>query len=508
MKLAIPRAFTRALLDAHSTLGIVFAALFYLVCFSGTVAVLADEFAQWERPDAPRVTSASDAALIRAAAEGYARARAGGSKVETLIVTAPSDLLPRMSVTAYDGRDERTWSVDAAGHVLPPASAPWAEFVREHHHSFNIPDPFGRYLVGIIGTVLIASLISGLLAHRRIIRDAFRLRRGGAPRLAAADLHNRLGVWGLPFHLIVALTGSLLGLAGLIIGVLALVAFQGDQQKAIAALTGPGPTADRRAAPLPDMRPMLATIAARSPGAPVTSVLFLQAGTRGQIVSLTTAEPAHLARNEGWTFSPEGRLLAKAGFTDGGVGMRIYGMITPLHYGTYGGLPLKLIYVLLGSGLTTIIASGMSVWFHRRREQGRPAPLGERLWEALVWAQPAAYAASAIGVLLLGWPPLPLFWGTLVGALALSNVLPDRRMVRQVLRAASGGLMILAATAHAPSLGAGWLGVGIDLVAALLGVALLYRSVRAGPLPGCRAERRRSDGRSAGGPMEAGPTGW
>ena len=478
MALTISREFTRSLLNAHSTLGILFAALVYLVCFSGTVAVLTDEFIRWERPDAPVVTGASDDALVRAAREGYARARADGGKIEMLVITAPSDLLPQMSITAYDGAEERTWSADAQGHVLPPATASWAAFVREHHYSFNIPDPFGRYLVGIIGTLLIASLVSGVLAHRRIIRDAFRLRRGGAPRLAAADLHNRIGVWALPFHFIVALTGSLLGLAGLIISVLALVAYQGDQQKAIAALTGPGPTADKRAAPLPDIRPMLATIAARSPGAPVTSVLFLQAGTRGQIVSLTTAEPAHLARNEGWTFSPDGKLLAKAGFTDGGLGMRIYGMITPLHYGTYGGLPLKLIYVLLGAGLTTIVASGMSIWLHRRREQGQPAPVRERLWEALIWSQPAAYAGSAIGVLLFKLPPLPLFWGIIAVMLALSAVLASRRIVRASFQAMSGGLLIMAASIHAITVKADGLGLGLDLAVLILGGMLVYGLLR------------------------------
>lgn len=43
---------------------------------------------------------------------------------------------------------------------------------------------------------------------------------------------------------------------------------------------------------------------------------------------------------------------------------------------------------------------------------GQPAPVRERLWEALIWSQPAAYAGSAIGGLLFKLPPLPLFWGT------------------------------------------------------------------------------------------------
>src|SRR3546814_13053298 len=78
----------------------------------------------------------------------------------------------------------------------------------------------GIFLVGLIGVALLSSLVSGILAHPRIFRDAFHLRLGGSKRLQEADLHNRLGAWALPFHIFISLTGAFLGPTTIIVGVL------------------------------------------------------------------------------------------------------------------------------------------------------------------------------------------------------------------------------------------------------------------------------------------------
>ena len=55
--------------------------------------------------------------------------------------------------------------------------------------------------------------LTGVLAHPRIVRDAFRLRWRQGPHIARVDWHNRLGVWTLPFAIAIALTGAVLGLS-------------------------------------------------------------------------------------------------------------------------------------------------------------------------------------------------------------------------------------------------------------------------------------------------------
>jgi uncharacterized iron-regulated membrane protein len=477
VRVTIPKRFSAAMLGAHALLGVVFAWALYLLCFSGSLAVLADEFAQWEQPGAPRVDVASPALVADVIERSYATTHATGKTISSLYVEAPSPTLPRITVYASGANEDdgSTLMADSAGHIVPESKTPWTDFMRGQHHDFNLPDPYGDYLVGILGTILIAGLVSGLLAHRRIIKDAFRLRWGGSHRRSNADLHNRIGVWALPFHLVVSLTGSLLGLGGLIIGVLALIAFKGDQQKAAGALLGPQPTADVRPAKLPDVRPMFGTIEVRAPGSAIASVMIAKPGTHGQVVTVYTAAPGHLTRAEGWSFTGEGRLISKAGFTDGTVGMRIYGMITPLHYGTYGGLALKLIYVILGGSLTTLVASGLTVWLGRRREQGHAAPRRERLWVALVWGQPLAFALSSLLSLTAGLDPMRVFWLTTAGVAALALVSSNAASTARWARMAGGAVLIALAVSHLLLLGRELL---VDLVLVVIALALVTPMLR------------------------------
>ncbi len=483
--------FTKTLLGAHTWLGVVFAALVYLICVSGTLSVLLDEFKLWEAPTVARVEKASPELLARVAETVYPIAKAKGLDHD-LFITAPTPELPWLRVFAMGPHDgpgpqaHEEWIVDGEGRLHPEAEAPWSEFLRDHHYRLHLPAPLGSYAVGIIGTLLLGSLISGVLAHRRILRDAFRLRWGGTRRLSNADLHNRIGVWALPFHLIVSLTGSLLGLAGLIIGVLAFVAYGGDQDKAIAALLGPQPTGEHAPAPMPDIAPMMRQILERTPGAEATMVIYRDVGTVGQVVSITTAEPRHLARNEGWTFDGEGKLLAKAGFTDGTVGMRIYGMITPLHFGTYGGIGLKLIYAALGAGLCVVAAAGINMWLARQRERGRPRPRTERMWAAWVWGQIPTYALAAVvaGLSVLAGKAAPVglllatYWLATLAGCALALWASDDRVVARSARALGGVLVLVVGAGHLlawPSASA----TGLWIDAALLSgaAALLWPEV-------------------------------
>jgi uncharacterized iron-regulated membrane protein len=473
--------FTRSLLAGHGLIGVTFGAVIYVLCLSGALIVMVDQLSLWERPGAPLVESVSAARLETVVADAFARASAAGV-AHDMFVNTPTPELPHLTVGAFGEGGEAgkhlMWSVDAAGQLGPEIETPWVAFVQQLHFNLTVPGAIGRYLVGIFGTLLLASLVTGILAHRRILKDAFRLRWGGSRRLTNADLHNRIGVWALPFHLIVSLTGSLLGLSGLIIMILALVAFRGDQTKAIAALLGPQPTEDARPAPLPAIAPMLAQIDRDMPGARVSQLRYEHVGTAGQQVTISVAAPGHLSTAEAYVFAPDGRLKHKAGFTDGNVGMRIYGMVTPLHYGTYGGLPLKLIYACLGAGLTMIVATGGHVWLARRRDQGRAAPRLERIWAALVWGQPLVLALAALADLIAAVPAVPLYWGATLATWIVGLALRDADRVARTLRIACGAALVVLVGSHIARNGLGQpAAIGIDLGFLMIGTMLLLLAI-------------------------------
>jgi len=418
----MPAGFVRAMLSGHSELGLAFGALIYLVCLTGTVAVFVNELQVWEQPNAP-VVGRVDGNAIAKAFHNAAEA-ANGRKLASAYVSLQAQGGQRFVVAARGAGFDESWLADATGTLAAKNEAPWTDFVGDLHMTLLLPSPWGGMAVGIIGVALLSLILSGILAHPRIFRDAFALRWAGSRRLREADLHNRLSVWGLPFHLAVTLTGAFFGLSFLLIMAVATLAYRGDMRRVTQALDGPRIAADDTPAPLPDIAAMVARAIARHSDAYPTYVGIERPGTMGQRVMMELHLSRRLVRGERFYFDGNGNDLAAGGFATGSIGLQAYAAAASLHFGTFGGLPVKLAYGILGLALSTISAGGISIWLIRRRDQGRPLPRLEKAWAAIVWGTPLALAISAIGS-RMGLPPAPVFWTAAIGAVLLSLAARD-----------------------------------------------------------------------------------
>ncbi|HUD30307.1 MAG TPA: PepSY-associated TM helix domain-containing protein [Novosphingobium sp.] len=482
----VPADFVRAVLKGHSALGLAFAAAIYLVCLSGSLAVFAHEFQRWELAGLPRVEVLSAEAAQRALAEAVRR---GGAGVEHVYITPPSADLPQATVHVEGtAGKESTWLADAEGRIAARADMPWTEFITRLHIHLHLPQVWGMFLVGLTGVALLSSLISGILAHPRILRDAFHLRLGGARRLQEADLHNRIGVWALPFHVLVSLSGAVLGLTTLIVGVLGMALFQGDTAKVYALFIAQEPREDPRPAPVIDLRPMFAQVERLAPGGQV-SLVMLEHPTEMGAAALFYVDRGgrRLADRDSFAFERGGRLYHEKRAADANLGESILGSIGKLHFGWFGGYLVKIAYALLGLGLTYLAAGGVTIWLARRRDKRNPAPGLERLWAATLWGQPAALAGAALTALLApsAGTMVPLAtWGavTLVGL--ASAVRLSVFAIRRIGRVFTGALLLATATIHAGTIGGtdpvAWT---IDGVLVLSGAALLFARRRSRPAP-------------------------
>lgn len=449
----LPPEFVRAMLAGHSALGLAFAALIYIVCLSGTLSVFHHELKRWEQPDASVISRALEPEAVAAAVQaGIEQARADNAKGIDLYIAGPQGASPRFEVHYDDDKSgiDGEWLADETGKLVTRISAPWAEFIGELHMQLHLPRRWGLYLVGLTGVALLSSLISGLLSHPRIFRDAFALRWGGSRRLQNADLHNRLGVWGLPFHVVVTVTGALLGLSSLIVNVLALAAYQGDAQKALSELFGPRPSANESQAPVPDVAAMIRYIKRSAPDAEFASVYIQHAGTAGQMVQLGMHTPGKIASSTTSYFDTNGQPIIRPNEATVGIGRWILGALKPLHFGWFDGLPIKLLYGVLGLALTFVTHSGVVIWLERRRDRGRPAPQWEKVWSTLVWGQPLAFATTAIVALAFGAAVLlQTYLATLLFAAGVAWITKNGLNAARVLRMVSGLALLGAAAMHA-----------------------------------------------------------
>ncbi|MGJ8562197.1 MAG: PepSY-associated TM helix domain-containing protein [Alphaproteobacteria bacterium] len=413
----VPPRFVAAMLAGHSALGLVFAALIYIICLSGTILVLAHEIGRWENPQAPVMHTVSAEVIVSALTNGAERAQENGIN-DYVVVTTPSDGSPNLIVRMADFEtgQEEIWSADNQGNLINKRRHGPEDFLTHLHLYLHLPQTLGLFIVGLIGISLLSSIWSGVLSHPRIFRDAFRFRRGGSKRLEEADLHNRLSVWGLPFHIIVSLTGAILGLSIMILGILAYAAFDGDMDEARGVVSAPTPPANETLSPYPDVLPVVTTLLAEYPGNSVARLGLRRPGTLGQYIQIDLDKPKDLTVTDRYTFSADGELLGSRGFSDGPLGSQIIGALGPLHFGWFGSgwvaNFLKIAYVLLGLSLTFITASGVTIWVARREAKGKPVKGWHRAWIACVWGQPLSYALIGIAYLVMpSFPAIPIWLG-------------------------------------------------------------------------------------------------
>lgn len=477
-------------LAGHAAIGLLAGALIYLIALTGCVIVVHDRWQRWEQPNIAEAPVLSPAAAQASLGAALAREQ-GLPRTAYLFVRMPTHDLPRAVVTT----DNKAWYVDGAGRVAGREAHTWTEFVMALHINLTLPIVWGMILVGALGVALAALLVTGVLAHPRIVKDAFRLRARHDPQLARADWHNRLGVWTLPFALAVTLTGAFIGLS--YAGASALAqGFDHERTDAVyAKIFGEEPAHDGAPAPLPNIARALETVQARFPETFPTYVVVHDPMTRGQFVQIIAEHPRRLIYGEAYNFDGAGNYTGKVGIADGGIGRQAFGSVYKLHFGDFAGLPVELAYIAFGLALCVVTATGTTLWLCKRERRGRDSRRLAACWIVVVWGIPLLLVLTA-WLRGLGGPDAPLvatFWLGLAVALAGAALRPE--LVAEA-RLRAGLALALVGTAVAHVLAFRWVEPGVLAI----DLSLLLAAITVWKRPGMA--RGREIG--IGGPLRAG----
>jgi uncharacterized iron-regulated membrane protein len=193
-----------------------------------------------------------------------------------------------------------------------------------------------------------------------------------------------------------------------------------------------------------------------------------------------------MASANAYYFKGDGEPMGDGGLETGSVGQQILGALSPLHFGWFGGFPVKIAYGVLGLALTVITHSGVVIWIARRRDRGRPVPGWEKVWAAVSWGQPLALAATAGAALIRGADHLlAVYLVAVLVAFAVSGLARDARAATLCLRLLSAAALVAVAGVHIALWGPritdpmGWI-VDAVVVASAVAIALppLRRTLR------------------------------
>jgi uncharacterized iron-regulated membrane protein len=474
MKLVPSAAFVKQSLAGHSWIGLMVGALMYLVCLSGTLAVFYKEIERWEQPQVQESTH-YDAATIERAYHGLVERGAGIT--HHMFIALPTADMPRTSISSADAG----WFVNEDGSLGPVVEHEWTHLLVNLHLYLHLPENIGMLVVSTLGALLCALIISGLLAHPRIFRDAFALRLRGPRLLEQADIHNRLSVWSSPFQLMIAVTGAYFGLAQLMAILMASVYFDGNTEALRSRVYGEELSLQQPARPIA-LQKALAEMQAMAPRATPFYITIEEADTpRQQHMVIGAGHPNRLIYAEQYRFDSAGKYLGKTGYSDGETGRQVIYSLYRLHFGHFAGYGVKMLYFVLGLAMTVVCVTGFNVWLARRKRRD----YWNNVWAGFVWGAIPALAVSAIAQVLLGIAATAVFWIVMVAAVVLAQRWNDERLSKRRLEIAGAASIVALVFGHAIKFGvvafvsmALWVNAALLLAAVALLLAGLSRKSR------------------------------
>lgn len=235
--------------------------------------------------------------------------------------------------------------------------------------------PMGELVGALIALLVLLSLLSGLVVYAPYVkRIAFGvLRRGRSSRLLQLDLHNFIGMVVLGWALVVTVSGFMLGFGTVGVGV-----WQATELTQVQQQYAHGEAVDALHPPVGIDHAWNAAVAAAGPGWHVVSAIW--PGT-------SFSAPSHYTVLLGGAKGLRERLYrvalvnARTGTVDTVRELPWYLkailISQPLHFGDYGGLPLKLLWTACAWLTLFITGNGAWLWWSRRRRKRRPETVAE-----------------------------------------------------------------------------------------------------------------------------------
>ena len=400
-------------LKSHSYIALWFSALLYLICLSGSIAVFFEEFERLEQPNISEY-SQFPPEHIQLAMDEYIQ-RLDEVPATTYIVL-PTDDFPRTHIT--NGIDE--WYLNQDGSFSEVVSSPWTKMLKDLHTRLHLPHIIGMTLVGFFGIVLFSLIISGVLSHPKLFKDIFLLRRTRSTQLKNTDWHNRLSVWGLPFHLMMAITGAFIGLSSLLISITALSFFNNDTQAVTDAIYGGDAIVENTGEAI-NYPEAFRQLKLQAPSAKPIYLVVHNIGRKEQLLEIAATLPNRLIYSEMYRFNDAGKFVDKQDISDGPKGRQVSYSTYRLHFGHFDNFWVKPFYFLMGLMLSLMAVFGMNIWFTRRSHRSWI----NHAWQGWVWGIPIALLISAI-TSLISIDPLSIFYLSLI-LILMFNILYGER---------------------------------------------------------------------------------
>lgn len=364
--------------DVHIWVGILAGLMLFVAFYAGAITMFEKPLQRWA--SAPSTLAAppplvQTQALVEAVMAAHPEAARNYSVVIHPSAEAPARVIWRVPAGGRRQFSEfgASFAADGSLQVEPLRKAQVAQFIDTLHQLVGLPfpDAVARTVMGIVAMLYAVALVSGvIILLPTLVKDFFALRIGKNIKRLWLDMHNALGIVSLPFHLIMALTSVVFAFHDQFYDAQDQVIYpngiQWDEEQ-----HAPPPTPGT---PLLAPAELLRRVNTQLPGFEVYSFGYqtdngvVEASVTGMDVRYGTRARTHASTHlDPYTGLVDPHDLP--GHMDGwNTALNSFFM---LHFGSFGGNPVRWMYLLLGLGGALVFYTGNLLWIESRRKKQR-----------------------------------------------------------------------------------------------------------------------------------------
>lgn len=189
----------------HSWIGLTFGWLLFAIFLTGSATYYRHEISLWMQPQFASMQVNQDTAIQ--SAFDYLQRHAADAKSWYIGVANSDSPVNKVYWQKADGAYESKTLDAVTGQEFNLSATQGGDFFYSFHFQlYGLPYFIGRLITTIAAFVMLITLISGIITHKKILTDFFTLRAFKGQR-SYLDFHNVSSVIALPFFLTVTFTG-------------------------------------------------------------------------------------------------------------------------------------------------------------------------------------------------------------------------------------------------------------------------------------------------------------
>lgn len=375
------------LFHTHTVSGIVISVVLFIIFFAGSFSFFRDDIINWERNESAKFSENISFDINQAIDTIQKNKELFGSDVTieklgyerrvNVSISATKDTLGSQEAKTRSFFYLDTQNFSQHNYV---SSYSLGEFLYRLHFLAQIKYPIGYYTAGFTAFFFLFAIITGVLIHwKKIVSNFYVFRPMAKLKAMWTDAHTALGMIGLPFQFVYAVTGTFFMIKLLLVAPNVMVIYNGNQKELYKDL-GYTPTNyefhQQKTEKNVDYNSYLKKVQKQWPSFNTTKILIQNFGDTNEHMTLEGHSNRNIKFNGfgkiTYKTSNQQIVFQKKPSETTSYLESVKNILYRIHYGDYGGYLLKIISFLLGITSCFVIISGVMIWLVARDKKNVP----------------------------------------------------------------------------------------------------------------------------------------